>query len=310
MKTNSKSTSFHSGFVTLLGRSNVGKSTMLNALCRQKVAIVSPKPQTTRNRIVGIKNITGAQIVFLDTPGVHQARSKLGQFMNREALSAANGVDLVLFVTEAFDGRRGIHPGDLKIAEILRTAASKIFLIINKIDLVARPSLLPMIAAMKELGDFEQIIPISARTGEGLEEMVKAVAHVLPEGPKYYPDELVTDQPERFLVGEVIREKVILLTQQELPYASAVVVESFTEDPSRNAITIEAMIQVERKSQKTIVIGKGGAMIKDIGIRSRKHLSRILGATVHLSLFVRVEQKWRQKTRTLSDLGYVDKRES
>jgi len=296
-----KKEGFKSGFVSLIGRPNVGKSTLLNLLLGQKVAIVSSKPQTTRNRILGIKNHPEGQIIFLDTPGIHRARARLNQYMVKVALATLKAVDAVCFMIEA---ARPNHEENDFILESLEKVAKPVLLVINKIDLIPKGELLPTMERYSRMRAFQQIVPISALLGEGTDVLVGELLKVLPEGPKLFPEEMITDLPERFLVAEMIREQVIRLTREEIPYATAVVVEEFKEREEKNLIVIRATIQVERESQKGILIGEKGGMLKEIGRLARQEMEALLGAKVFLELWVRVEKNWRQDPRALRRLGY------
>ncbi len=292
---------FKSGFISLIGRPNVGKSTLLNLLLGEKIAIISDKPQTTRNRILGIKNHPGGQIIFLDTPGIHRARSRLNQSMVKVALATYNEVDGVCFMIEAD------HPDNDEndfILETLNKVKRPVFLVINKIDLIPKSELLPIMERYSRLRPFVQIIPISALLGDGAEVLLGELLKVLPEGPKLFPEDMITDLPERFLVAELIREKVFQLTREEIPYATAVAVEDFKEREEKNLIVIEATIQVERESQKGILIGEKGQMLKEIGRLARQEIEALLGAKVFLKLWVKVEKNWREDPRALRRLGY------
>ncbi len=293
-------TPFHSGFVAIIGRPNVGKSTLLNRILGEKVVITSDKPQTTRNRVQGIHNIPGAQIVFIDTPGIHKARSQLNIFMMDAALSAVKGVDAVLLLVDAssFSG----SPDELML-DVLRRIEVPVVLALNKIDLLPKEKLLEVIAAHAQLFPFREIVPISAATGDGVEILVKLLSGLLPEGVPYFPDDILTDLPERFVVAEMIREKVFRMTRDEVPYSTAVTIESFTERPD-GLISISAVITVERDSQKGIIIGKKGAMLKKIGRTAREEIERLLDARVFLELFVKVSKDWRENSRMLKELGY------
>lgn len=295
------SSTFHSGFVSIVGRPNVGKSTLLNNVLGQKIAITSDKPQTTRNRILGIHNLPDGQVLFLDTPGIHKARGRLNQFMVDQALSACSEVDAILFLVEADDPPGG---GDDFILEILSRSGHPVVLVINKIDLVPRERLLPLIAVYAEKFPFREIIPVSALTGEGIDDLVSTVKSLLPEGPRYYPEDMVTDLPERFIVSEMVREQVLRQTRDEIPYGVAVTIEQFTEKPETNLVVIHAVINVERDSHKRIVVGKAGARIRAIGQSSRKEIERLLGCRVFLELFVRVQKNWTDSERLLREFGY------
>jgi GTP-binding protein Era len=292
---------FKSGFVAIIGRPNSGKSTLLNTLLGEKIAIISDKPQTTRNRILGIKNLPAGQIVFFDTPGIHRARSRLNQSMVRIALATYTEVDAICLLVEATDPENNENH---YILQTLEKFKQPLILAINKIDLVSKSALLPMMEHYGRVGRFEQIIPISALQGDGIETFLQVLLQILPEGPRLFPEDMTTDQTERFLVSELIREKVFLLTRQEIPYATAVKVETFKEKEERNLILIQATIHVERESQKGILIGNNGRMLKEIGKLSREEIEKLLGARVFLELWVKVEKNWREDPRALRDLGY------
>ena len=292
---------FKAGFISILGRPNVGKSTLFNALLGDKMAIVSARPQTTRNRILGIKNVDQAQLVFLDTPGIHDGRSRLNQRMVSVAVGTGQDADILLFLVEA------VFPtieNDKKVIDSVETHRGVSFLVINKIDLIKKEKLLPMMDQYQHLRDFQEIIPVSALTGEGIDRLVDLLIQYLPESASLFPEEMITDQPERFLVSELIREKVIQQTHQEVPYSAAVVIESFKEHPEKNLVVIQATILVERDSQKKILIGKGGQKLKGIGEAARKAVEAFLDQRVFLELWVTVEKDWTQDTRALDRLGY------
>jgi GTP-binding protein Era len=296
-----KRSGFKSGFISIIGQPNVGKSTLLNLLLGEKIAIVSDKPQTTRNRILGIKNHPAGQIIFLDTPGIHRAQSRLNRSMVKVALATYSEVDGVCFMIEA--DRSDNDENDF-ILETLTKVEKPVFLVINKIDLVPKGDLLPIMERYSRLRSFEQIIPISALLGDGVETFVDELLKILPEGPRLFPEDMITDLPERFLVAELIREKVFQLTQEEIPYATAVVVEDFKEREEKNLIVIRATIQVERESQKGILIGKRGRMLKEIGRLAREEIEALLGARVFLELWVKEEKNWREDPQALRRLGY------
>ena len=301
---------FKSGFVSIIGRPNVGKSTLLNAILGEKIAIVSPKPQTTRNRIRGIKNMEDAQIIFLDTPGIHSDKGYLNEFMIKEAISAIEDVDVIVYLIEP---AKTLEKDDSLIIDNLRRIKSPVILGINKTDITRKDNILPLINEYSKLYSFKEIIPISATRGEGIETLVKIVAKLLPEGPKYFPEDILTDIPERFIVAEIIREKIFKLTRQEIPYSTAVVIDSFKENPKlvpagnkqgKGLVSISATINVERDSQKGIIIGKGGKMLKEIGTLSRIDIEKLLGAKVYLELFVKVEKDWTKDKKLLKEFGY------
>ncbi len=290
---------FRSGFVALIGLPNVGKSTLMNQLIGTKVAIATPKPQTTRFQIRGILNGPNYQVVFVDTPGIHEAKMLFNKLMVEQALRAIEEVDGVVWVVDVADRRPAEEE---KILEILRRANKPTVLALNKIDLIRKGELLPMIDFFAKVYPFRAIVPVSALERDGLQELTQEIVALLPEGPPYYPPEMVTDQPERVLAAEIIREKLFMLTRQEIPYSTAVVVEEFREDPERNMIFIQAVIYVEKESQKGIVIGKGGQLLKKIGTLAREELEFLLGRRVYLDLWVKVLRGWRKEERLLRRL--------
>jgi len=292
---------FHSGFVSLIGRPNVGKSTLLNAILGQKIAITSNKPQTTRNRILGIHSVEDGQILFLDTPGIHRARGRLNKFMVDQAMTACADVDVILFLVEANDPPGG---GDEFIIELLSRSQIPVVLVINKMDLVPRERLLPLIATYAAKFPFREIVPVSALTRDGLDDLVTTVKSLLPAGPRYYPDDMVTDLPERFIVAELVREQVLRQCHEEIPYGVAVTVEAFKESPEKNLVVINAAIHVERDSHKRIIVGKGGSRIRSIGQASRVSIERLLDCRVFLELFVKVQKNWTDSERLLKEFGY------
>jgi GTP-binding protein Era len=292
---------FKSGFISILGRPNVGKSTLFNRLLGDKIAIVAEKPQTTRNRILGIKNVEGGQFIFLDTPGIHPARSELNQRMVRAAIASGQDVDVLLFLIEA---AAPLIEKDQQMIESLRGSSGVPFLVINKIDLVRRKNLLPIMDQYQKLHPFKEILPISAITGEGIDILLDEILKVLPESPPYYPEDMVTDQTERFWVSEIIREKVIHQSYQEIPYSTAVTIEEFKEHPEKKLVVIKGTIHVERDSQKKILIGKGGQKLKKIGEAGRKEVEAFLGIRVFLELWVNVEKNWTRDPHALNRLGY------
>ncbi|NMB46850.1 MAG: GTPase Era [Firmicutes bacterium] len=299
-------TVFRSGFVAVVGRPNVGKSTLLNRLVGQKVAIVSDKPQTTRNRIHCILTRPDAQIVFLDTPGIHKPLHRLGEYMVQTALRTLNEVEAVLFVVDA------AYPpgkGDEFIAAHLREADAPVILVVNKIDLwegrQEDKHQADIVTAYAALGDFSNVILVSALAGQGLSELVDQVVEFLPEGPKYYPDDWVTDHPEQFIMAELIREQILHLTREEIPHAIAVVIDQVQVRDERDLVDVWATIYVERSSQKGIVIGRKGSMLKQVGQLAREEIEALLGSQVNLQLWVKVKDDWREKAGSLSDLGYT-----
>lgn len=292
---------YKSGFVSIIGRPNVGKSTLLNAMLEEKVSIVSDKPQTTRNRILGIRTLPGMQVIFIDTPGIHKPKHKLNEYMVKTALHTLDEVDIVLFMTEATEAAGG---GDRYIIERLRDVNRPVFLLINKIDLVPKSSLLPLIAEYSVLYNFTEIFPLSALHGDNMSGLFEAIVKRLPEGPQYFPDDAVTDQPMRFIAAELVREKIFQLTYEEIPYSAAVGIEEFREDKEKNVVFIRAVIFVDKDSQKGIVIGKGGAMLKKVGQLARQELEAIMGIRVFLELWVKVKSGWRGDDAVLRQLGY------
>jgi GTP-binding protein Era len=292
---------FKSGFISILGRPNVGKSTLFNRLLGDKIAIIAEKPQTTRNRILGIKHVEGGQLIFLDTPGIHQGRSELNQRMVRIAIASGRDADVLLFLIEAAPP---LVEKDQQMIESLTGSNGVPFLVINKMDLVKRKNLLPIMDQYQKLHPFKEIIPISAMTGEGIDILLEEILRVLPESPPYYPEDMVTDQTERFWVSEIIREKVIHQTYQEIPYSTAVTIEEFKEHSEKKLVVIKATIHVERDSQKKILIGKGGEKMRRIGEAARKEVEAFLGIRVFLELWVTVERNWTQNPQALNRLGY------
>ncbi|MGB7367212.1 GTPase Era [Carnobacterium jeotgali] len=289
-----------SGFVSIVGRPNVGKSTLLNRIVGQNIAIMSDNAQSTRNKIQGIYTTPESQIVFIDTPGIHKPKHRLGDFMVDSAFSAFREVDVILFMVNIAE-KRG--PGDNFIMERLKTVKSPVFLVLNKIDKIHPDQLLPIIEDYRSLVDFEQVIPISAADGNNVETLLSEVTKYLPEGPQFYPDDQVTDHPEYFIVSELIREKVLELTREEVPHSVAVVVESMQRN-ELGKVQVHAAIIVERSSQKGIIIGKGGKMLKDIGIRARRDIEVLLGDKIYLDLWVKVQKDWRDRQTNLQDYGY------
>jgi GTPase len=298
---------FKSGFIAIIGRPNVGKSTLLNAVVGERIAITTHKPQTTRNRIMGIRNLGApqpGQLIFLDTPGIHRASTPLNRAMVDAATGTFGSVDLIMLLIEAGGAA---HPDDRFIIESIRDVPLPVFLVINKIDLVERRLLLPLINAFRDLYPFQEIIPLSALKGDGIDGLLDAIWKLLPEGPRYFPEEMMTDRSERFIAAEIIREKITLRTHQEIPYATAVVVDAFKEDEAKNMIRIAATIHVAKDSQKGIIIGKKGAMLKEIGTRARLEMEKFFAAKVFLELFVRVAKDWTNDPRMLQEFGYRDK---
>ncbi|HIY93931.1 GTPase Era [Companilactobacillus sp. HBUAS56275] len=292
---------YKSGFVAIIGRPNVGKSTFMNRIIKEQIAITSPKAQTTRNKIQGIYTDDERQIIFLDTPGIHKPHNDLDQYMDKAAISALKEVDAVLFMTEA--GEKA-GPGDKFIIEELKKVKAPVFLILNKIDLINPDEMMPQIDEYKDLMDFAEIIPISATNGNNVDDLIDSLTKALPVGPQYYADDQITDHPEYFIVGELIREKILEDTRDEIPHSIAVVVESMNQRSEAGKLQIEAYIYVERDSQKPIVIGRGGSMLKHIGIGSRIKIEHLLGEKVNLKLWVRVKKNWRDDPAFLASAGY------
>ncbi|HEY6305436.1 MAG TPA: GTPase Era [Candidatus Angelobacter sp.] len=296
---------YRSGFVTIIGRPNAGKSTLLNALVGEKIAIVTEKPQTTRTRIQGMLNVKAGrgrpagQIVFIDTPGVHRPDSRLNRKMVQEIHAALESRDLVLLIVDALERFR---PADEHVIELVKKTGAPVFLLLNKIDKLQKDKLLPMIAQYSQLHDFREIIPISATKGDGLELLMDKIMHALPDGPRYFPEDQLTDQPERFIASEIIREKVLLQTSKELPYATAVLIEQYEE--TDRLTRIAATIYCERDGQKGILIGKGGRRLKEMGTAARLELEALLGKKVFLELFVKVKPGWRESAAFVEELDW------
>lgn len=298
-----KQEGFKSGFISIVGRPNVGKSTLLNKVLKQKVAIMSDKPQTTRNKIQGILTQETSQAIFIDTPGIHKPKHRLGEFMNKQAISTLNEVDLVLFLVEADSEPGG---GDQYIAELLQSVKSPIMLIINKSDLISKDQLLVRIDQYKNLVQAQEIIPISALTGDNVDVLLNEIQRRLPEGPMYFASDQITDHPERFIIAELIREKVLHLTHEEIPHSIAVVIEQITKREGRDTLFISAIIYTERKSQKGILIGKEGQLLKEVGKRSRHDIERLLGSKIYLDLWVKVKKDWRNQALDLKNFGFIE----
>lgn len=292
---------YKSGFVTIIGRTNVGKSTLMNALLGEKISIISSKPQTTRNEIKGILSGEGYQIVFLDTPGLHKPKNKLSEFMIKTALDTLDEVDCVLFMVEADSD---VGSGDRYIAELLKDVKTPIILVLNKIDKVNEEILSQRIEAYKELGNFKDVVWISAEKGQNLDKLVNVIKEVLPEGPQYFPEDMVTDQPERNIISELIREKMLYFLKEEVPHGTAVDIERIKPMEGKDVIEVDATIYCEKDSHKMIIIGKNGSMIKKIGTAARLDIERLLGSKVFLQLWVKVKKDWRNDERILKILGY------
>ncbi|KJY61446.1 GTPase Era [Lactobacillus apis] len=298
----SQETKNKSGFVALVGRPNVGKSTLMNFLVGQKVAITSNKPQTTRNKISGIYTTDDMQVVFVDTPGIFKPHLELDNYMDKASLSSLKDVDLILFMVEPEKMGRG----DEYIIEQLKKVNVPILLLINKVDQVNPNELLPIIDEYHKLDVYKEFLPISATQGIGIADLIEVLREYLPEGPDYYDPEQITDRPEYFMVAELIREQILKLTAEEVPHAAAVWVERMNQHEN-NKLQIEATIYVEKSGQKGIIIGKGGAMLKQIGIKSRKQIEELLGEKVNLKIWVKVQRNWRSDPRFLKQIGYNSK---
>jgi GTPase len=293
--------SHKSGFVAIIGRPNVGKSTLLNHMVGQKVAIMSDKPQTTRNRIRGVMTLEDLQAIFLDTPGIHKPRHKLGDYMVRTSISTLKEVDLIFFVVDATEEKGA---GDQFIIENLQGIKTPVFLLINKVDAIHPEKVLEIIASYKDDFPFAEIVPISALRGENIERLVQLLRHYLPEGPRYYPPDQVTDHPERFIIAELIREKVLLLTREEVPHSVAVAVEQMEWRDEKELVYIHAVIFTERESQKGILIGKQGGMLKEVGRLARADIQKLFGSKVFLELWVKVKKDWRNREHLLRNFGF------
>lgn len=292
-----------SGFVTIIGRPNVGKSTLMNHLIGQKIAIMSDKPQTTRNRIQTIVTDERGQVIFIDTPGIHVPKNKLGKFMNKSAETTLNEVDAVLWLVEP---DKKIGKGDSYILERLGNVKTPVFLVINKVDTIGQDEVLEVIATYKDRYEYADIIPISAMKGENTDVLMERIFSVLEEGPMYYPDDMITDQPERQIVAELIREKVLHLMQQEIPHGVAVVIDQMKQRGKQNMVDIDATIVCEKDSHKGMIIGKQGSRLKEIGTKARIDIQNLLGSKVNLKLWVRVKKDWRDSDFLLKNYGYSD----
>ena len=289
---------FRAGFVTVVGRPNVGKSTLVNRLVGQKVAIVSNKPQTTRNRILAVVARPGAQLVLFDTPGIHKPMHQMNRRMVETAIRSVGKGDIVLWLVEAEEPPGA---GDRFVRDVLQKAGRPVILAINKIDRLKRPQILPTIEAYKDLLEFSEIVPVSALKGDNVDRLEEVLLRSLPEGPALYPEDYLTDQPERFFVAEMVRERILHHTRQEIPYASGVLIESFKEE--EGLVRIHAVVFVERDSQKGILIGKGGSMLKTVGTEARRQIEEFLASKVYLGLFVKVRPGWRENQQILSEMG-------
>ena len=293
---------FRAGFATVVGRPNVGKSTLVNRLVGQKVAIVSDKPQTTRTRILAVMNRPGGQVALFDTPGIHKPQHSLNRHMVETAVKSLRRTDLALWLVDVGEPLGG---GDHHVRDLLQKAGRPVILGINKIDTVTKFAILPVIEAFRHLLDFADVVPFSARTGDNVERLAEVLLSHLPEGEPLYPEDFLTDQPERFLVAEIVRERILEHTREEVPYSTGVVLDSFQEE--ERMIRIQATILVERDGQKGILIGRGGAMLKAVGVEARRQIEELLGQRVFLGLYVKVQPGWREDAKTLEEMGVVAK---
>ncbi len=291
--------SFFSGFISIVGRPNVGKSTLINTFVGKKVAAVSEKPNTTRNRILGIKNLNHAQLIFLDTPGINRAKGKLGKAMVNTAMGVLEGGDVTLVVVEAD------APFGKRDRFVIQSLSKPAILVINKIDKIRKDEILSIIETSRQFeGRFSEVVPISAINADGTQGLIDTIVKYLPEGHKFFPDNMITDQPERFLASEFIREKIFNLTYKEIPYKTAVTIEEFNEIPQRGLIRILAVVRVDRKNHRGIIIGKGGEMLKEIGTLARVDIERMLGTKVFLELWVKVTERWSERENLIKEFGY------
>ena len=297
-----KAEAFHSGFIALVGRPNVGKSTLMNAVLGEKISIVSRHAQTTRNKITGVWNGENCQAVFLDTPGMHKPRSKLGEAIRQATMDALSEVDIIVFICSCVDP---MGAGDRYILSLLKDKKVPVILVLNKIDLITREELMKKVVQYSKMYDFSDIVPVSAQQAENLDTFLSVVQKYLPEGPKYFPDDMVTDQPERNIVQEIVREKLITRTRDEIPHAIGVFTEEFSEREN-GKVYIRCTIYVERESQKRIVIGKNGSVLKEAGKEAREEIQRLIGAPVFLDLWVKVSRDWKNKDYILRELGYQE----
>ncbi|GAA0482626.1 GTPase Era [Salinibacillus aidingensis] len=293
--------SFRSGFIAIVGRPNVGKSTFMNHVIGQKIAIMSDKPQTTRNKIQGVLTDHDAQMIFIDTPGIHKPKHKLGDFMVKTAEQTLNEVDMVMFMINA---EEGYGAGDQYILDRLQSIKQPVFLVINKIDQIHPDHLLPLIEEYRTKLDFAEIIPISALEGNNVDHLMNVMKTYLPEGPQYYPEDQITDHPERFIISELIREKVLQLTREEVPHSIAVILDNMEVRDQNKAVYVQASIITERPSQKGIIIGKQGKMLKEIGQLARKDIESLLGSKIYLDLWVKVQKDWRNRMTQLREYGF------
>ena len=293
--------SFKSGFVAIVGRPNVGKSTFMNYVLGEKVTIISPKPQTTRNRIQGIYTTPNEQVIFIDTPGIHKPKHELGQFMNNQALTTLKEVDLILLLV---DGTEAFGTGDQFVAKLLQDVTVPCYLVINKTDIIKnKERLYETVKKFTDLKTFTEVFYIAAINGDNVSNLLTSIIGNLEEGPQYFPSDQITDHPEVFIISEIIREKVLILTRQEVPHSVAVIIDEMKED-DKGLMNIHATIYVERSSQKKIIIGKNGALIKEIGTQARKEIVMLLGQKIFLELWIKVEDDWRTKKSHLRKMGY------
>lgn len=295
---------FKSGFVSLIGRPNVGKSTLMNCLIGEKIAIISSKPQTTRNQIQSILTTDDYQLIFIDTPGIHKPKSKLGDYMVKSAETTLNNVDVVLYLIEPYEK---IKDSDMAILNRLEKVKTPVFLVINKIDTVDKSQLLKVIDAYRAVYSFTEIIPISALKGKNKDDLLSSIVKYLPDGPQYFPEDMITDQPERQLVAELIREKALYLLQEEIPHGIAVEITSMKKRENKDLIDIDATIYCERDSHKGIIIGKQGSMLKKIGSNARRDIQRLLGSAINLQIWIKVKKDWRDSDFLLKNFGYNSK---
>ena len=299
MKT--ESVAYRSGYAGLIGCPNVGKSTLLNRLVSVKLSATSKTPQTTRNKITGVCHLPGGQVILLDTPGIHRAKSKLNQAMVKTSLSVFDDVDLILFL---IDSQRGLQKDDEYILDLFHQTAQPKILVLNKIDLVPKLRLLPLIEKFQDRAVFQNLVPISALKRDGLDILLGVIFDLLPEGPQYFPENMVTDCPERFLMGEIIRERIIRLTRLELPYSAAVTVDLVEEGKKKDVTVIYATLFVEKISQRKILVGQNGVMLKNIGFQARTEIEKRFGGEVYLNLYVKVKSNWRESDYYLKEFGY------
>ena len=296
---------FHSGFVSLVGRPNVGKSTLLNCLIGEKIAIISNRPQTTRNKITSILTKEDFQCVFLDTPGIHKPKHKLGEFMVKSAETTFNEVDLVLMLVEPL---LEPHTLDKYVIARLEKVKTPVILVVNKIDTIDKEKLLQVIASYSKLYPFADVVPVSAQTGQNTDQLLKVIEKHLPEGPQYFPADMITDQPERQIASEIIREKALYLLQDEIPHGIAVEITSMKKRPDKDLVDVEATLYCERESHKGIIIGKQGSMLKKIGSYARRDMERLLGSPINLQIWIKVKKDWRDNDFLLKNFGYDQKK--